>query len=136
VNALAAANLSPGTYTGTITITAIDSNGTAVSGSGQTVTVTLTVTATLSGTAIACTDQTCASSQPLPGAMVTVVSGSITVATTTADASGNFSFANVPLGSYTLTVTGTDASNTPYSGSLPLTLTGNASKIIIQAFPV
>ncbi len=130
------ANMVPGTYTGTITITATDSTGAAV-GSPQSVAVTLTVTGfTINGTVIACADQTCATPQPLVGATVTVLSGSTTVATTTADASGNYTFTNIPLGSYTITVAGSDASNTHYVGSLPLTLTGNASNTTIQALPV
>ena len=134
VNA-SAANVSPGTYTGTITITATDSSGSAV-GSAQSVAVTLTVTGfTISGTVIACADQTCATPQPLAGATVTVMSGSTTVATTTADPSGNYSFSNMAQGSYTITVAGYDASNTHYVGSLSLTLTGNALNTTIQALP-
>ena len=87
-----AVNEVPGTYTGIITITATDSTGLAV-GSPQSVAVTLTVTGfTINGTVIACTDQTCATPQALAGATVTVMNGSTTVATTTADASGNYSF--------------------------------------------
>ncbi|HEY6285600.1 MAG TPA: carboxypeptidase regulatory-like domain-containing protein [Ktedonobacteraceae bacterium] len=134
VNATAA-NVPPGKYTGSITITATDSTGSAV-GSAQSVAVSLTVTGfTISGTVIACADQTCATPQPLAGATVTVISGSTTVATTTADASGTYSFSNMALGSYTITVAGYDASNTHYVGRLALTLTGNALNTTIQAFP-
>jgi len=130
-----AVNVSPGTYTGTISITATDSTGSVV-GSAQTVTVTLTVTGfSISGTVFACADQTCATPQALAGATVTVMNGSTTVASIPADASGNYSFSNIPLGSYTITVAGYDASNTHYVGSLSLTLTGNASGTTIQAFP-
>jgi len=130
-----AMNEVPGTYTGTINVTATDSTGSAV-GSPQSVTVTLTVTGfTINGTVLACADQTCASPQALAGATVTLVSGNTTVATTTADASGNYSFINIPLGSYTINVEGYDASNTHYTGSLSITLTGNASNTIIQALP-
>jgi hypothetical protein len=128
-------NMLPGIYTGTITIVATDSTGSAV-GNTQSVTVTLTVMGfTISGTVIACTDQTCVSSQPLPGATVTVISGGTTVATTTANASGNYSFSNIPLGSYTITVAGYDVSNTHYLGSLLLTLAGDAPNTTIQALP-
>jgi len=134
VNA-SAVNELPGTYTGTITITATDSTGSVV-GSAQSVAVTLTEKGfTISGTVIACADQTCATPLPLAGATVTVTSGSTTVATTTADASGNYRFSNMALGSYTITVAGSDASNTHYVGSLALTLTGNASNTTIQALP-
>jgi hypothetical protein len=134
VNA-SAANLLPGTYTGAITITATDSTGSAV-GSAQSVAVALKVTGfTISGTVIACPNQTCATPQPLAGATVTVISGSTTVATTTADASGTYGFTNMALGSYTITVAGYDASNTHYVGSLALTPTGNVFNTTIQALP-
>src|SRR6266571_2294277 len=95
-----AASLVPGTYSGTITITATDSTGSAVGGR-QSVAVTLTVTGfTISGTVLACADQTCATPLPLAEATVTVTSGSTTVATTTADASGTYSISNMALGSY------------------------------------
>ena len=102
------------------------------------VTVTLTVTATFSGSVVACPGSlppTCVTPQALPGATVTLMTGSTTIATTTADTSGNYSFSNIPLGIYTLKVAGTDASNTHYVGRLSLTLTGNGSNITIQAFP-
>jgi hypothetical protein len=134
VNA-SAVNVTPGTYTGTITITATDSNGSTV-GSAQTVTVTLTVTGfSISGTVLACPVQNCTTPQALAGATVTVMNGSATVATTTADASGNYSFSNISLGTYTITATGSDASNTHYTGYIPLTLTGNASGQTISVLP-
>ncbi|HEX9134741.1 MAG TPA: carboxypeptidase regulatory-like domain-containing protein, partial [Ktedonobacteraceae bacterium] len=107
-----AANLLPGMYNGTITITATDSSGATVVGSPQTVGVTLTVTGfTIGGNVIACADQACATSQPLAGATVTLIGGSATVATTTTDSSGNYTFSNIPLGAYTINVAGYDASN-------------------------
>jgi Viral BACON domain/Carboxypeptidase regulatory-like domain len=134
VNATAA-KVPPGTYTGSILITATDSVGAAV-GSPRSVAVRLTVTGfTISGTVLACADQTCATPQPLAGATVTVMNGSTTVATTTADASGAYSFSNIPLGGYTITVAGYDGSNTHFVGSLSLTVTGNALHATIQAFP-
>jgi hypothetical protein len=131
VNATAA-NLVPGTYTGKITITATDSTGAAVVGSPQTIAVTLTVTSfTVSGSVVVCSGPapTCTTSQPLPGATVTLMSGSTTVATATADAAGNYSFANVALGSYTLS-----ASNGTHTGSAPVTVLGNTTGVIIQTF--
>ena len=123
-------------YTTQVTITAIDSSGATVIGSGQTINVTLTVTGfTISGNVIACADQICATPQPLAGATVTLMSGITTVATITADASGNYSFSNIPLGTYTINVAGYDTSNTHYKGSLTLTLIGNALNTTIQAFP-
>ncbi len=133
-----AASLTPGTYAGTITITATDSTGAAVLGSGQ-VHVTLTVTGfPVSGNVVACpgsTPPTCASPQPLPGATVTLTSGSTTVATTTADAAGNYAFSNVPLGTYTISVAGSDAGGNHYVGTATLTVTGNTSNFTLQAFP-
>ena len=134
VNA-SAVNINPGTYTGTITIAATDSNGSTV-GSAQTVAVTLRVTGfSMSGTVLACPVQNCATPQALAGATVTITNGSTTVATTTADPSGNYSFSNIPLGTYTITATGFDALNTHYTGSISLTLTGNASGQNINVLP-
>jgi carboxypeptidase family protein len=133
-----AASLVPGTYSGTITITATDSSGATVIGSGQMISISFTVTTTLSGSVVACpgsTPPTCTTSQPLPGATVTLMSGSTTVATTTADASGNYLFSGIASGTYNISVAGYDASNNPYIGSLTLTLTVNTSNVTIQAFP-
>jgi hypothetical protein len=135
VNVTAAALL-PGSYSGTVTIAATDSAGAVLS--PQTIAVSLTVTGvTISGTVVACpgsTPPTCTAPQALPGATVTLLSGGSTIATTTADASGNYAFSNVTLGSYTITVAGFDASNNHYVGSLALTLTGNALNLTLHAF--
>ncbi|MGZ3644643.1 MAG: carboxypeptidase regulatory-like domain-containing protein, partial [Ktedonobacteraceae bacterium] len=134
VNA-SAATLTPGTYTGTITIAATDSNNSTV-GSAQSVTVTLTVTGfSISGIVLACPVQNCTTPQALAGATVTITNGSVTVATTTADASGNYSFSNIPSGTYTITAAGYDATNTHYTGSITPTLTGNASGQTINVLP-
>jgi hypothetical protein len=63
------------------------------------------------------------------------MNGSTTVATTTADPSGNYSFSNIALGTYTINVAGYDASNTHYVGTVNVTVTGDTSNITIQAFP-
>jgi len=134
VNA-SAVSIPPGTYPGTITITATDSAGAAV-GSAQSVAVQLTVTGfTISGTVLACPVANCATPQALAGATVTVMNGSTMVASTTADASGNYSFSNIPLGNYTITAAGLDASNTHYTGSLSLPLIGNAPGTNISVLP-
>jgi hypothetical protein len=102
----------------------------------QSVAVTLMVTGfIISGTVLACADSTCASPSALAGATVTIASGSTTVASITSDASGNYSLSNIPLGNYTITAAGYDASNTHYVGNFSLILTGNASNITIQALP-
>ena len=131
VNATAA-SVVPGTYTGHITIAAIDSSGAVVVGSPQTIAVTLTVAGfTVSGSVVVCSGPapTCTTSQPLPGATVTLTSGSTTVATATADAAGNYSFANVALGVYMLS-----ASNGTHTGSAPVTVQGNMTGVTIQTF--
>jgi hypothetical protein len=130
------ANLIPGTYTGHITIAATDSTSAAVVGSPQTITVTLTVTGfTVSGSVVVCSGPapTCTTSQPLPGATVTLMSGSTTVATATADAAGNYSFANVALGIYTISASGT-VSGGVHQGSAAVTVQGNTTGVIIQTF--
>jgi len=132
-----AARVVPGTYTGTITLAATDSTGAAVVGSPQTIPVTLTVTGfTMSGSVVVCSGPapSCTTSQPLPGATVTLTSsGGTTVATVVADASGNYTFANVALGSYTLSATGTDSNGT-HTGSVPVIVQGDTPSVIIQTF--
>jgi len=130
------ARVVPGTYTGTITLAATDSTGAAVMGSPQTIAVTLTVTGfTVSGSVVVCSPApSCTTSQPLPGATVTLTSGSTTVASVTADASGNYTFANVALGSYTLAASGTDGNGT-HTGSTPsVTVQGDTPGVTIQTF--
>jgi Viral BACON domain/Carboxypeptidase regulatory-like domain len=129
------ASLVPGTYTGYITIAATDGTSAAVVGSPQAIAVTLTVTGfTVSGSVVVCSGPApaCTTSQPLPGATVTLTSGSTTV-TVTADAAGNYSFANVALGSYTLSASGTESNGT-HTGSAPITVLGNTTGVIIQTF--
>ncbi len=132
-----AATLLPGTYSGTITVAATDSTGASVSGSGQTVSVTLTVTGfTVSGTVFACpgsTPPTCATPQALPGATLTLTGGTTTL-NTTADGVGNYAIAGVPLGTYTITVSGTDANSVHYVGTATVTVAGNTN-VTIQVFP-
>src|SRR5260370_20831150 len=131
-------SLTPGTYSGTITISATASAGVAVSGSPQTIPVTLTVTGfTVSGSIVACAGPapTCTTSQPLSGATVTLMSGSTTIMTVVANASGNFSLPNVAPGTYTISASGTDSSNNPYHGSTTVTVTGNTAGVSVNTFP-
>ncbi len=130
--AVTVAGLSVGTYQRTVSISATDASGTPAQGSPQQFTVTLTVTGfTVSGSVVVCSGPApaCTTSQPLPGATVTLTSGSTTVATATADAAGNYSFANVALGSYTLS-----ASGGTHTGSAAVTVQGNTTGVIIQTF--
>lgn len=128
--------LAPGTYTGTITVSASGSGGAPVQGSPQSINVTFTVSGfTISGGVIACGDSQCSTSQPLPGAALTLVNTSTNQTfNATADGSGNYSFTNVPLGSYTLTVTGSIGSQS-YSGNVSFSVTGNMSSFNVNTYP-
>lgn len=127
--------LAPGTYTGTITVSASGSGGAPVQGSPQSINVTFTVSGfTISGGVIACGDSQCSTSQPLPGAALTLVNTSSNQTfNVTADGSGNYSFTNVPLGSYTLTVTGSIGSQS-YSGNVSFSVTGNMSGFNVNTY--
>jgi hypothetical protein len=131
-----AGNLAPGTYTGLITISA-NNNGEVLQNSPQIVTVTLNVTGyTIGGTALACGGPApdCTSSSGLAGATVSLVNGNgVTIATVIADGSGNFTFTNIALGTYTVNVTGTSGSAS-YSGSTPVTVGGDTSNVSVQTF--
>jgi len=59
---------------------------------------------------------------------VSLTSGSTTV-TVTADAAGNYSFANVALGIYTLS-----ASDGTHTGSAAVTVQGNMTGVTVQTF--
>jgi hypothetical protein len=128
--------LTPGSYTGQITVSA-SNNGVVLKGSPQTITVNLTVNGyTLSGSALACGGPSpdCSTSQALGAATITLVdSNNNTVATVTADSSGNFVLSNIPLGSYTLSVTGT-LNGVTYSGSQSITVNGTQSNLTVNAF--
>jgi hypothetical protein len=132
-----AARLAPGKYTGTITISAHGTGGAVVQGSPQTVSVSLVVTGfTVSGLVNACADTTCATPMPLAAATMNLVdnSGNV-VASASADASGNYTFSGVPLGTYTLSASGTANNGTHYIGSVPLTVTGNQQNVTIITTP-
>ncbi len=127
--------LQPGTYQGTITISATGNGGAVVQGSPQTVTVTLTVVAgfTLSGTVFACSNGSCTT--PLPGATVTLTNAAGQSFTATADGSGNYSFSSVAAGTYTLTATGS-INGQNYSGTLSgINVTGNQTGLNIDCNP-
>src|SRR5579875_1032680 len=129
------ANLSAaGTYSGTITIAA-QNGGTAIQGSPQAVTVTLTVTGSISGKVMACVAGVCTGAVPLPNATVNLLNSAGTqVASVTADASGNYTFSNIPAGTYTLSASGI-LSSVSYVGTQAVTLAANQTGIVVDASP-
>ena len=126
----------PGTYTGTITVSAAGNGGAIVQNSPQVVNVTLIVTAyTFSGKIIACADQTCTLSKPLPGATLSLLNNSTNQSINgTSDGSGNFSFTNLAIGPYTLTASGTDGILN-YSGTVSFNLNGNKLHVPVDVYP-
>jgi hypothetical protein len=133
---ISSTNMPPGTYNGQITVSATDSNGVVVQGTPQPIPVTLTITASISGTIFACTGSppSCISSQPLPGATVTLVSNGNAIQTVISDASGNYTFTQVAFGTYTITVSGS-GNGGQYNGiSSPLTVSGNIVGFDIDVF--
>jgi hypothetical protein len=130
-----AGGLTPGSYTGSVTVSA-SNNGIVLQGSPRSVTVTFLITAfTVSGSVTLCGGPApaCASSSALAGASVSLISGNTTLATTTADSAGNFSFANIPLGTYTLSAQGV-VGVTNYSGSATVTVNDNVGGAVVQTF--
>jgi hypothetical protein len=131
-----ASGLTPGSYSSQVTVSA-SNNGVVLQGSPQTITVTFQVTGyTVSGSAVTCEgpSPTCTTPAALPGAAVSLVDGNgKTIATTTADASGNFSFAGIAKGSYTIQASGT-VGTTTYTGSANVTVSGNATGVTVQTF--
>ncbi|WP_376796704.1 carboxypeptidase regulatory-like domain-containing protein [Thermogemmatispora sp.] len=127
------AGLTPGVYNAQITITASSSAG--IQNNVQVVPVRLTITGyTISGSVQACADSSCSSAVPLAGATVTLYAGTTQIASTTCNSAGSYSFDNVPLGSYTLTATGSDSQGRQYSGSAAVSVSGNQT-VIINALP-
>jgi len=129
-------NLVPNTYTGTITVSASGSGGAIVQGSPAVITVSLTITGyTLKGRAIACSDTSCSSTKPLPGGSLTLVNNATNQAITiAADGLGNYFFANLALGPYTLTLTGSDGTYN-YAGTVTLNIGGNQANFSVNAYP-
>jgi hypothetical protein len=130
--------LQPNTYTGSIKISATGNGGSAVQVSPSTISVSLTVTApapvSISGTVNACADSSCSTSQPLANASVKLEDSSgNTVASTTADGSGNYTFQNVPVGHYTISASGDD-STTHYTGHNSISANGDQQGVSINTF--
>lgn len=131
-----ATTLIPGNYTGSITITASGSGGGVVQGSPVVVPITVTVTGfKVSGIAYDCSDTTCATPIIFAGAKLNLVNSSgTTVLTVTADTTGKYTFTNVPLGTYTITASGTDGGGVKYAGTTSVTITGDKSSLNINLF--
>ena len=90
---------------------------------------------TLSGTAIACSDISCSSTKPLPGAALTLVNNATNqTITLAADGLGNYSFANLALGPYTLIVAGSDGTFN-YAGTVTLNIGGDQTNFSVKAYP-
>lgn len=131
-----AGNLQPGTYKGTITITAVDSSSAILQSSPQKISVTFVVSGvSVSGTVFACVDQTCATPKPLVGAVVSLVNSvGVTLLSVTADASGNYTFVGVVLGSYSLNAAGSNATGVLYSGNATINVIGPLSGTSINTY--
>lgn len=131
-----ASGLAPGNYTGQITISA-NNNGMVLSGSPQTIQVLFQVSGyTVSGTVAACGGPApdCTVSQGLAGATVSLVSGNnVTVGTATANSAGDFTFTNIPPGTYTISAAGSNGLLS-YSGTLTVTVNGNVSGANVSTF--
>ena len=119
-----------------ISVSATGNGGAVVQNSHQTVNVALTVTGyTFSGSVIACSDSNCTTSKALPGSSLSLVNNSTNQAiNVTADGSGNFSFTNLALDPYTLTVTGTDGTNN-YLGTVSFHITGDKLSFPVDVYP-
>ncbi len=129
-------NLALGNYTSYITISASGNGGAFVQGSPQTIPVKLIVTGfTVSGTVMICVDKTCANPTALLGATLVLSTSGSQFPPITADGSGNFSFSNLPLGTYTVNASGTNAQGIHYVGTATITVAGNQSGIIIDVYP-
>ena len=71
-----------------------------------------------------------------PGATLQIVNGSgASVATIASDATGNYSFAELASGNYTVNISGT-ANGVHYSSTDSLDVTGNATGVNLNAYPV
>lgn len=114
-------------------VTVTDSEATPVTAGPDTYTIAVNSAGQNVGGQITMANS-CGSSSSVPPVSVTISNGSFT-ATTTTDGSGNYSFSNVPNGTYTITpsITG------PSSVFLPATLTGvvvNNANVIGENFGV
>ncbi len=137
---IATGTLTPGTYKGTITVTASGSGQANVLNSPLSIPVTLTVssqpTLSVSGIVNACVDKTCSSSSPLAAATVQLQDSSgNTVGMATTTSTGNYTISGVPTGSYKVLVGGTDANNNHYSVSVQLTVSATVTGFSINALP-
>lgn len=129
-------NLSAGSYTGHINVSATDNGGQVIQAAAP-ITVNLIVTASLSGTIVGCADTTCATPVTLSQATVSLLNGPIQLQSLVANSSDNysFSFTNVPSGTYVINVTATDSNGVQYTGSLTLTVSDDQTGLTIKVLP-
>jgi hypothetical protein len=94
---------------------------------------------TVSGTVMACAPgpaPTCTTSTPFPGATLQLVDSSGTPVTTiTSGSSGNYAFTGLAAGNYTVNISGT-INSVSYASSDPLDVTGYATGVLLDAYPM
>lgn len=131
------AALTAGTYKGTVTLSASGSGSAMITNSPLTISVTFTVTSlTVKGTVYACANQACATPKALAGAKISVTNSSgAVVGSFTANSLGAYKLSGLGIGSYTLTVTGSDASGTNYSNTVSVTVSNSLTGFNINTYP-
>ncbi len=136
-----ATNLTPGTYSATISLSATGSGGAPVLGNPQ-IAITFKVNgATVNGEVEVCSSNPCLLPSALPNAALTLTdpSGNV-VYQGAADSTGSFTITNLAANTYTLAVSGTDASGIAYTGSQTVNIASGGSStnapIIVLATPV
>jgi len=84
---------------------------------------------------MACADNPCINPTPLAGATLTLTANGTRFGITVSDGSGNYTFNNIPSGSYTITASGSNGS-TNFTGSIAVNVTGNLTGVTVDVYPV